>query len=235
METLYIFPCYCCVWLIATLPGFLVFQHLPEFAQTEQCYLAITPSVAHFSSHSQSFPASGSFPKIQLFAYGGQSIEASASASVLPVNIQGCPPLRLPGLISLQSQGLSRFFSSTTAQKHQCSVLNLLYDPSFTSSMTTWKSIALMTWTFAGKVLSQIFNMLSQFVIAFLPRSRCLLISWLKSLSSVILESKKRISVTVSTFSSSPCHEGMPLDAMILVFWMLRFKPTFSTLLFHPH
>ena len=60
-----------------------------NISQTEQCYLAITPSVAHFSSHSQSFPASGSFPKIQLFAYGGQSIEASASASVLPVNIQG--------------------------------------------------------------------------------------------------------------------------------------------------
>ena len=58
-----------------------------------------------------------------------------------------------------------------------------------------------MTWTFAGKVMSQIFNMLSQFVIASLPRSKCLLISWLKSLSSGILESKKRKSVTVSTFS----------------------------------
>ena len=81
------------------------------------------------------------------------------------------------------------------------SVLNLLYNPSFTSYMTTWKTIALMTWTFAGKVMSQIFNMLSQFLIASLPRSKCLLISWLKSLSSGILESKKRKSVTVSTFS----------------------------------
>ena len=94
-QKLYIFPC--CVQLFATMPGFLVFLHLPEFAQTEQCYLSISPSVAHFSSRSQYFPASGSFPKTQLFAYDSQSIGASASASVLPMNIQGWSLLGLPG------------------------------------------------------------------------------------------------------------------------------------------
>ena len=94
--------------------------------------------------------------------------------------------------------------------------------------MTTWKTIALMTWTFAGKVMFQIFNMLSQFVIASLPRSKCLLISWLQSPSAVILEPNKRQSVTVSIVSPSICHEVMGPEAMILVFWMLSFKPTFS-------
>ena len=83
--------------------------------------------------------------------------------------------------------------------------------------MTTGKSIALTTWNFVSKVMSLLFNMLSTFVIAFLPRSKCLLISWLQSPSAGILESKKRKSVTVSTVSSSICHEMMGPDAMILV------------------
>ena len=94
--------------------------------------------------------------------------------------------------------------------------------------MTTRKNIALTRWTFVGKVMSLIFNMMSRLVIAFLPRSKCLLISWLQSPSAVILESKKIKSVTVSIVSSSTYHEVMGLDAMILVFWMLGFKPTFS-------
>ena len=78
------------------------------------CYPTISSSVNPFSSCLQSFPASGSFPRSQYFASGGQSIEASASASVLPMNIQDWFPLRLTGLISLLSKGLSRVFSSTT-------------------------------------------------------------------------------------------------------------------------
>ena len=93
--------------------------------------------------------------------------------------------------------------------------------------VTTRKTTALTIRTFVGKVMSLLFNTLSRFVIAFLPRSKHLLISWLKSLSTVILEPKKRKSVTVSTFSSS-CHEMMGLDAMIFIFWMLSFKPAFS-------
>ena len=76
--------------------------------------------------------------------------------------------------------------------------------------------------------MPQLFNMLSRLAIAFLPRSKCLIISWLQSLSAVILESKKIKSLTVSIVSPSTCHEVIELDATILVFWMFRFKLTFS-------
>ena len=98
--------------------------------------------------------------------------------------------------------------------------------------MTTGKTIALTRWTFAGKVRSLLFNMLSRLVIAFLPRSKHLLISWLQSPSAVILEPPKIKSVTVSIVSPSVCHEVMGPDAMILVFCMLSFKPTFSLVSF---
>ena len=84
--------------------------------------------------------------------------------------------------------------------------------------MTTRKTIALIRWTFVGKLMSLLFNMLSRFVIAFLPRSKRLLISWLQSPSAMILEPKKIKSVTVSIVYTSICHEVMGLDAMILVF-----------------
>ena len=100
--------------------------------------------------------------------------------------------------------------------------------------MTTGKTIALTRWTFVGKVISLIFNMLSRLVIAFLPRNTHLLISWLHSPSAVPLESKKINYVTVSIFYPSICHEVMGPDAMIFVFWMLNLKPAF-TLLFHFH
>ena len=83
---------------------------------------------------------------------------------------------------------------------------------------TTGKTIALTRWIFVGKVMSLRFNMLSRFVIAFLLRSKCLLISGLQSLSAVILEPRKIKSATVSTFSPSISHELMGLDAMIFVF-----------------
>ena len=94
--------------------------------------------------------------------------------------------------------------------------------------MTTGKNRALTRQIFVSKMMSLLFNMLSRFAIAFLPRSKCLLISWLLSLSSVILEPKKIKSVPVSTFSHSICHEVMGLNAMILVLLMLSFKPAFS-------
>ena len=83
------------------------------------CHPTISSSVIPFSSCPQSFPASGSFPMSQLFAWGGQSIEVSASTSVLPMNTQDWSPLRRTDCISLQSKGLSRVFSNTTVQKHQ--------------------------------------------------------------------------------------------------------------------
>ena len=94
--------------------------------------------------------------------------------------------------------------------------------------MTTGKTIALPRWTFVSKVLSLLFNMLSRLVIAFLPRSKGLLILWLQSPSAVILEPPKIKSVTVSIVSPSICHELMGPDAMIFIFWMLNFKPPFS-------
>ena len=97
--------------------------------------------------------------------------------------------------------------------------------------MTTGKTIALTRQTFVHRVMPLLFNMLSRLVIAFLPRSTCLFISWLQSPSSVILEPKKIKSVTVSIVPPSICHEVMGPDAMILVFWMLTSMPAFS--LFH--
>jgi len=94
--------------------------------------------------------------------------------------------------------------------------------------MTTGKTIALTRWIFVSKVMSVHFNMLSRFVIAFFPRSKHLLISWLQSPSVVILEPPKIKSLTVSNVSPSICHEVMGLDAMILVFWRSSFKPAFS-------
>ena len=127
------------------------------------------------------FPSIRVFSVSQLFASGGQSTGASASALVLPMNIQDWFPLGWTGLISLQSKGLSRVFSNTTVRKHQFfgSVffmvqLSHLYK-------TTANTIALTTWTFVGKMISLLLNMLSRFVIAFLPRSKHLLISWLIS------------------------------------------------------
>ena len=94
--------------------------------------------------------------------------------------------------------------------------------------MTTGKTIALTRWTFVRKVISLFFNMISRLVITFLPRSKCLFISWLQSLSAVISEPKKIKSVTVPIVSPSICHEVMGPDAMIWIFWMLSFKPAFS-------
>ena len=94
-------------------------------------------------------------------------------------------------------------------------MLSLLYNPTFTSIHDYWKNHSFDYTAFAGKVMSLIFNMLSRLVIAFLPRSQLLLISWLQPLSTVILEPKKIKSVIVSIVSPSICHEVMGLDAMI--------------------
>ena len=103
-----------------SMPGLPVHQQLPELAQTHVHRVsdAIQPSAVPFSSCLQSSPASESFPRSQFFTSGGQSVEFSASASVLPMNIQDWFPLGWIGWISLQSKGLSRVFSNTTVHKH---------------------------------------------------------------------------------------------------------------------
>ena len=150
----------------------------------------------------------------QIFALGGQSIGASASGSVLPMNIQDWFPLGLTLRSLLQLHKLKASILQWSA--FFMIQFSHLY-------MTIGKTIALTTWTFAGEVLSLLLKMLSRFVIAFLPRSKYLFISWLRPLSTVILEPKKIKSVTTATFSSSICHEVMGLK----VFW-LSFKPAFS-------
>ena len=93
--------------------------------------------------------------------------------------------------------------------------------------MTAGKTVVLTRWTSVSKLMSLLFNILSRLFIAFLPRSKHLLISWLQSPSAVILDSKKAKSVTISIVSPFICHELMGPDAVIFVFWMLSFKPIF--------
>ena len=104
------------------------------------CHPTISSSVIPFSSCLQSFPVSGSSPMSQFFASGGQSIGVSASASVLPMNIQDWFPLGWTGWISLPSKGFSRVFSNITVQKHQFLLLSFLYIPTLTSVHEYWKN-----------------------------------------------------------------------------------------------
>ena len=146
-----------------------------------------------------------------LFTSGDQSVGALASASAPPMNIQCWFSLGLTGLISLLSKGLISLL------QHQSSKASVLWSSAFfmvqlsQPYMTTGKTIALTMWTFVSKVICLHFNKLSRFVIALLPKSKRLLISWLQSLPAVILEPKKRKSVTVSTFPASICQEVMVL------------------------
>ena len=155
----------------------------------------------------------------------------SFSFSISPSNeYSGLISFRIDWFDLLAVQRTLRVFSSTRIQKHQFFTSQpSLWSNSYIHTWLLGKTIALTIWTFAGKVKSLLFNLLSRFVIAFLPRSNCLLILWLQSLSTVILEPKQRKSVTASTFPPSIYHEVMGLDAIILIFWMLNFKPAFHS------
>ena len=153
----------------------------------------------------------------QFFTTGGQSIGASALASVLPMN-------EYSGLISFRIYWLDLLVVQGTLKsllQHHSSKASILQRSAFFvvqlshPYMTTGKTIALTRWTFVDKVMSLLFNMLSRLVITFLPRSKRLLISWLQSPSAVILEPPK---IKSATISPSVCHEVMGPDAMILVF-----------------
>ena len=159
-----------------SLPGFAVHHQLPELIQTHVHRVsdAIQPSqpVVPFSSCLQSIPESRSFHMSQFFASGGQSIGVAASTSVLSVTIQDLFPL---GSRFKRILWHSTFFIVQLSHPY----------------MTTGKTITLTRWTFVDKVMSLLFNMLSRLVITFLPRSKCLLISWLQSPSAMILEPKR--------------------------------------------
>ena len=151
----------------------------------------------------------------------------SFSFSIIPSNeYSGMISFRMDWLDLLSVQGtlkslLQHYSSKASILQHSAFFTVQLSHP----YMTTGKKIALTWWIFVGKVMSLLINILSKLVITFLVRSKHLLISWLQSPSAVILEPSKIKSVTVSP---SLCHEVMGPDAMILVFWMLSFKPTFS-------
>ena len=153
----------------------------------------------------------------------------SFSFSISPSNEHsGLIPLRMDWLDLLTVQGTQDSSPIPQFKSNNSSELSFLYSQTLTSIHDYWKTIALIRQTFVGKVMSLLFNMLSRLIITFLPRSKCLFLSWLQSPSRVILEPPKIKSATVSTLSPSICHEVMGLDARLFVFWMLSFKPTFS-------
>ena len=141
------------------------------------------------------------------------------SVSISPSNeYSGLISFRIDWFDLLAVQGtlksLQQHSSKASILQHSAFFMVQLLHP----YLTTGKTRALTRWTFVGKVMSLFFNMLSRFVIAFPPRSKCLLISWLQSPFAVILEPKKIKSLTVSIVSPSTCNEVMGLDAMIFVF-----------------
>ena len=154
----------------------------------------------------------------------------SFSFNINPSNEHsGLIPFRMDWLDLLVIQGTLK-----SLLQHHSSKTSIIWHSAFFivqfsyPYMTTGKIIALSRWTFVDKVMSLLFNMLSMLVITFLPRSKFFLISWLQSPSAAILEPRKLKSATVSTVSPSIPHEVMGPDAMILVFWMLSVKSTFS-------
>ena len=166
-----------------SMPGFLVHYQLPSptcsnsYSSVQWCHPTISSSVVPFSSCLQFSPESGSFPISQFLTLGGQSIGASVSASLLPMNIQDWFPLRWTGLISFVVQGTFKsllWHHSLKASVLQCSAVFMIHLSH--SCVTSGRAINLSIWTIVGKVMFLLFNML---IIVFLPRRKCLLISWL--------------------------------------------------------
>ena len=212
--------------------GLPVHHQVPEFTQAYVLWVgdAIQPS----------HPLSSPSPALNLFQHQGLFKWVSSwhqVAKVLSFRFNISPSNEHTGLISFRMDWLDLLAVQRTLkgllQQHSTKISILWHSAFFTVQlshpyMTTGKTIALTRRTFVDKVMSLLFNMLSRLVITFLPRSKRLLISWLQSPCAVILEPRKIKSATISTVSPSICHEVMGPDAMILVLWMLNFKPTFS-------
>ena len=215
-----------------SMPGLPVHHQLPESTQTNVHWVSDAMQQSHLLS-SPSPPAPNPSQHQGLFQWVNYSMRWpnywSFSFSISPSNEH-------PGLISFRMDWLDLLAVWGTLksllQQHRSKTSILRHSAFFTVQlshpyMTTGKTIALTRWTFVGKVMPLLFNMLSRLVITLLPRSKRLLISWLQLLSAVILEPQKIKSDTVSTVSPSISHEVMGPDAMIFVFWILSFKPTF--------
>ena len=204
-------------------PGFPVPHHLPEFTQAHihRVGNAMQPS------HPLSFPSppASIIPSIKVFS--NVSVLRIRWPKYWSFSFRISPSNEHPGLFSFRMDWLDLVAVQRTLKsvlQHHSSKPSILWCSAFFTVqfshpyMTTGKTIALTRWTFVGKVMSLLFNMLSRLVITFLPRSKHLLISWLQSPSAVILEPKKIKFVTVSTVSPSICHEVVGPDAMIFVF-----------------
>ena len=211
-----------------SMPGLPVHHQLPEFTQTHAHWVSDAIQSSHPLS-SPSPPAPNPSQYQGLFQWVNSSHEV---AKVLEFQPQ-CQSLNEhPGLICFRMDWLDLLAVQGTLKsllQHHSSKASIFRRSAFFTIqlshpyMTTGKTIDLTRWTFVGKVMSLLFNMLSRLVIAFLPRSKHLLISWLQSPSAVILELQKIKSDTVSTVFPSISHEVMGPDAMILVFWMSHF------------
>ena len=213
-------------------PGLPVFHYILEFAQTHVRWVSDAIQQPHFLSSPS--------PTLNLCQYQGvfQWVRFSYQvAKVLELQFQHQSFQWIFRLISfridwfdlLSVQGTLRSLLQHHGSKAsilQCSAFFMVWLSH--PYMTTGKAIALTVWTFVSKVMSLFFNMLSRYVIVFLPRTKHLLISWLQSQFAVILEPKKIKSVTFSVVSPSFCHEVMGPDALIFVFWQLNFKSAFS-------
>ena len=202
-------------------PGFPVHHQTPELAQT---HVHRVGDATQFSRLLLS-PSPPAFNLASIRVFANESVLCirwpkfwSFSFSISPSNeYSGLTSCRMDWLDLLAVQGTLK----SLLQHHSSKASAFFMVQLSHSHMTTEKTIALTRWTFVRKVMSLLFNTLSRLVIAFLPRIKCLLISWLQSSSAVILEPKKIKSATVSIVSPSICHEVMGPDAMILVFRML--------------
>ena len=179
-------------------------------------------------SHPLSSPSP---PALNLSQHQGLFQWVSSSHQIWSFSFSISPSSEHPGLISFRMDWLALLAVQGTLKsllQHHSSEASVLWHSGFFivqlshPDMITGKTIALSRWTFVGKIMSLLFNMPSRLVIAFLPRSSHLLISWLQSPSAVILEPQKIKSLTVPIVSPSICHEVMGPDAMILIFWMLH-------------
>ena len=222
-----------------SMPGLPVHHQLPEFTQLMSIELVMPSSPLIFGLPLLLLPPIP--PSIRVFS--NESTLLMRWPKYWSFSFSISPSKEIPGLISFRMDWLDLLAVQGTLKsllQHHSSKASILWCSAFFTVqlshpyMTTGETLTLTRQTLVGKVMSLLLNMLSRLVITFLPRSKCLLISWLQSPSAVILEPQKIKSDTVSTVSPAISHEVMGPDAMIFVFWMLSFKLTFS-LLFHFH
>ena len=216
-----------------SMPGLPVHHQLLEFTQTHVQWVrdAIQPSHPLSSPP----PPASVFPSMRVFS--NDWVLRIRWPEYWSFSFNNSPSNKHLGLISFRMDWLDILAVQGTPKsllQYHSSKASILWGSAFFiiqlshPYMTTGKTIALTRQTLVIKVISLLYNMLSRLVKTFLPTSTCLLFSWLQIPSAVILELQKIKSATVSTVSPSICHEVMEPNAIILVFWMLSFKPTYS-------